>query len=160
MLYNMGRTNRPVVVWDAPEFLVEIYVQHTANIVTFRYVLRSVHGSHRSLRALLSQRNPGPSLWTPSDWKLCLSNATNTAPSTPETPGCCETLCTRIETEMHVWHMPIVAIHVISHSVHRAQDRWYFVSRRPAGTSALPPQGTWVTTSAHLQKPIGLRVLT
>ena len=25
--------------------------------------------------------------------------------------------------------MPSVAIHVISHSVHRSHDRWYFVSR-------------------------------
>ena len=78
--------------------------------------------------SLLSQRNPGPSPWTPYDWNY-IYFMWQLPHHTPKTPGCCETLCARILTGWHVGHMPSVAIHVISHCMHRSHDRWYFVSR-------------------------------
>ena len=47
---------------------------------------------------------------------------TNTAPSTPETPGYCDTFCARIATERHARHMPSMAINVILHSVYMSHD--------------------------------------
>ena len=47
-----------------------------------------------------------------------LFNVTNTGSSTAKTPRCRDTLRGRIATEKHVRHMPSMAIHVISHSVH------------------------------------------
>ena len=53
---------------------------------------------------------------------IYLFNVTKTAPSTPKTSDCCETLCAGIAKERHVRHMLTVAIHAMSHSVHRSDE--------------------------------------
>ena len=85
-------------------------------------------GPTTGLCSLLSQRNPGPSPWTPYDWNY-VYYMWQIPHHTPKTRDWCETLCARIATGWNMGRMPSVAIHVISHSVRRSHDRWYFVSR-------------------------------
>ena len=77
-----------------------------------------------SLRSLLSQRNTGPSFLTPEDRQLCQLNVTNTVPSTPKKSCFCEMLCPGIAQENHVRRVPTMAIHVISHDVHRSREKY------------------------------------
>ena len=112
---------------------MEMYVQHTASRLRFDDILHPVHWlvppqvfvlSYPEVTRRVLLREP---LWT-GNCVLSIWNVTNTAPSAPKPPGCCETLRARIATERHVRHMPSVVIHVTSHSVHRSHDRWYSVS--------------------------------
>ena len=84
-------------------------------------------GPTTGLCSLLFQRDPGPSPWTAYDWNY-VYYMWQIPHHTPKTPGCCETFWARLARRWNVGRMPSVAIPVISHSVHRSHDRWYFVS--------------------------------